>query len=112
MLQRVFRYLRSYLPQALPQSESAMIKFASEICYLAALPCNDSFQHAIFTQVMHLDASAKYVSKQQFISALRRSICNQAAYNLICILKEQNEKKKKEAQAEAELKAFTNATSN
>jgi hypothetical protein len=101
-LKHALLVIKTFLPEQLPQSESGVIQFAKATCLAAGLPCNDSFIHAVASQILHLPADRKFgmwVTKRIFITALRRSIANQSSYNIITIIKEKAANEKKEADA-------------
>jgi hypothetical protein len=98
----IIEVIKSYVPEQLPQTESAVIAFATSVCKIAKLPVNDSFIHAIASQIMHLDMRTTKVNKRMFINALRRSIANQASYNIISVLKDKQAKDKANDQERAE----------
>lgn len=97
-LQRMLLMLKSYIPQALPQTPAELCRFIDETLEVSNLPTNNSFRSAIATQILHLSMPVGRVSQQTFIRTLRRSIANQVAYDLMTTLKEEakNESKRVE----------------
>lgn len=91
-LSRLLRIISSYVPQSLPQNEAAVREWIADLLDLARLPNNSSFQIAIASMVLHLNAGTLRASKQGFIKQLKRSIANQSAYNVMTDLKEQEKK--------------------
>lgn len=87
-LLRVLEQVKARLPESLPQTETAVKTFAGSVCRIGGFPENDSFLHAVATQIMHQDSQATSVRKITFVNALRRSIANQSAYNIISEVKE------------------------
>lgn len=88
VLRRLIKKLRARLSEELPQNEAAVLQFAEEVISLGGFPSNDSFVHAIATQIMHVNSDQIHVRKINFVNALKRSIANQSAYNILSSLKE------------------------
>lgn len=93
-LNALIALLLSLIPEALPQTEAEHQKWAGELLALAKLPDNYSFRLALATQVLHLPAGLLYKSRHSFIKELKRSIANQAAYNTMNDLKEQEKRER------------------
>lgn len=103
-LLRIATLLLSYLPTALPENEPAHLAWSDSILELAGYPGNDSVRSAVASMVLHLDAGRTRASKQSFVAQIKRSIANQAAYNIMNDIKE-----KEKAARERQLKEASEA---
>jgi len=95
-LRKMLLTAKSFIPERLPQSESAVLSFIDEVCELGALPNNNSFKQAIATALMHVGQDSTHVTKRSLLNSLRRQILNQASYNILQIIKDE-EKAAKDA---------------
>jgi len=67
----------------LPQTDSELKQLVQEVLELGGFPENDSFSHAVASQIMHMDSQASDCRARNFIVTLKRSIANQVAFNMI-----------------------------
>lgn len=97
-LKAVLRNLKmqalSFMPEVLPQTDAAMVDFAKGVLLLGNLPVNNSFMRAIATAIMHLGQDRIYITKRSMLNHLRRAIASQSAYNIIDIIKRDEDAKK------------------
>lgn len=100
-LKRILKVVMSFVPQQLPQSEYAVLRLCKEVTELGNLPNNDSFTQAIASSVMHLSQDATTLTKRRVLNGLRRSIANQASYNIMAMVKENQIAQQKQAQEAA-----------
>lgn len=89
-----FRKVKTYVPELLPQNPNEFDKFAKEILYVANLPDNDSFRHALASQIMHLGDRTTRAPKNYFIKLLFKAIANQTAFQIMQELKERAKNEK------------------
>lgn len=82
-LNAILTILLSYVPRRLPEFADQYAAWEAQICQVGNFPLNDSFRHAIATQVLHLPPHIHYKSQQYFINNLRRSMANQTAFGVI-----------------------------
>ena len=84
VLKRLSRPVVARLPVALPQSTPDMERFTTDVLELGGFdPENLSLRNAVVTQVLHIDMSKGSAAPRDFIHAIRRSIANQIAYDLM-----------------------------
>lgn len=82
-LNQILTILLAYLPRRLPELADQYAKWEAQICEVGGFPCNDSFRHAIATQVLHLPPHVHFRSQMYFVNNLRRSMVNQTAFGVI-----------------------------
>jgi hypothetical protein len=82
-IQKIIMLLIAYVPRRLPDTANAFETWTNEIIELGDFPANDSFKHAVATQVLHLPPGELKKSQMYFVNTLRRSITNQAAFSVI-----------------------------
>lgn len=80
---KVIQTIKAFVPRRLPETPAAHWAWATAIIEIGSLPDNDSFRHAIATQVLHLPPNVMRKSQMYFVSTLRRSIANQTAFQIV-----------------------------
>lgn len=83
MFLEVVKMLRALFATKLPETPAEHESWASEIIKLGKFPDNDSFRHALATQILHLPPNILKQSKMWFVKNLKRSIANQTAFQVI-----------------------------
>lgn len=81
--QKFIMLVLAYMPTRLPETPAEHALWAAEIIELGEFPSNDSFRHAIATQVLHLPPNQLKKSQMSFVNSLRRSIANQTAFQVV-----------------------------
>ncbi len=82
-LKKILTKVMARVPRRLPETAAAYEKWEVEILAVGKFPQNDSFRHAIATQVLHLSPGVHFKSQMYFVNNLRRSITNQTAFQVI-----------------------------
>ena len=82
-LKQILTMVMAYVPKRLPETPAAYTAWEQGILDAGGFPVNDSFRHAIATQVLHLTPSVHVKSQMFFVNNLRRSIANQVAFSVI-----------------------------
>lgn len=81
----------SFIPSPLPLTEAEHERWSEAVLKLGGFPANnDSLKHAIAALLMHLPERCTRKPKQYFIAAIRKSIINQVAYNMMQDIKERD----------------------
>lgn len=91
---KVYRIAKTFIPELLPQSPAQFDTWATEILSVANLPDNDSFRHALASQLMHLGDRVTHAPKRYFIKLLFKAITNQTAFQIMQELKERAKNEK------------------
>jgi hypothetical protein len=100
-VKKAARRIRALFPSPLPKGMVEFDTWAAEIIDIYGVPNNDSFRFSLAVQVMHLDATTAYKSKEFFGRSLYKAMSNQICANIIQELKE----KQKAAEAAAKTAA-------
>jgi hypothetical protein len=100
-LAKVLRFLKSYISVPMPETDEGLQALIADVAEMAGFPANDSIQFAVATMILHAKDGTYKASKRSFVIQLKRAASNQAAGNLMHILKdrqrEQSEQRAKEA---------------
>lgn len=79
-MKRLLNRLLSYLPTKLPVGMTAYTNWVNSIIQLAGpMADEDSMRFVISNQVMHLPLNTKRISKQKFVTILRKYAANELA---------------------------------
>lgn len=97
---RIYSKLMHRLPSKLPISVPELESFISDVLDVHELPDGATYKNAMAQAMMHLGPVTASKSKIFFAHSVRRRIANQAAYDYIQVLNEE-EKKKLESKPEA-----------
>lgn len=95
-LKLAIKKLLSHLPSKLPTTPEQFEKWSNDILELGGYPVNNSFKHALATQLMHAGERETSKPKAFFASTIERSIINQMAFQMMQDIKAE-EKAKREA---------------
>lgn len=93
------KFVRSFFPVKLPTGLLEFNQFSSNIIETYNLPNLPSYKHAIASMIMHLGPTTFYKSPRFFAISVKKSMANQTAYEMIQIIKEQDEVRKIEKKA-------------
>lgn len=77
------RFYDMWRSRPLPQTDTELENLVHTVLDLGGFPANDSFSHAIASQIMHMGSQVSDCRARNFIVTLRRSIANQVAFNMI-----------------------------
>jgi len=94
MLRAILQWLKSYIPERLPQSGAAMEAWLVQVMALAGVPDADSYRQAIATSIMQLPELGNRRSKQFFIRVIQKRISAQLAYNIIDGIREKEKQQR------------------
>ncbi len=106
LLKRISAPWLRLIPVSLPQSNYELDVFIARILELGGYPANNSFRHAIATQVLHLNSDVQKVAPRVFLNAIRRSVANQVSYDLVQAIKEDDKREKTVQQMSADKTSF------
>lgn len=93
------RLVLSYLPTALPRTDEQLQAYIVQVQALAGYPeQNDSLEHCVANQVLHLSNLTSRISKQYFVRSIHKAVANQAAFNHLEVLRSKEKTAREEQQ--------------
>lgn len=95
--------IKARLPRALPRTKESFDAWFSELTRIYALPDKSDYKQAVATCIMHLDQLESHKSMHYFARAIRKSMANQIAYNVIDAIRREDKKKLEEEKLAAAL---------
>lgn len=105
--------LLSYLPTKLPVGTTQFDTFADDIIELSGQYADrDSMRFAIASMIIHADHKAAALSKNYFVTRLRKSAANQVASQVFQDIKTLQDAKLKQAEVTATTEASNNSGKN
>lgn len=103
----LFRRLKAHIPSALPRSKEAFNVWFEELTEVFNLPNGSDYKQAVATCIMHLPELQSHKSMAHFARAIRKSMANQIAYNVIDGIRKEDIAKAKAQLAIDALKQLT-----
>lgn len=85
--------LKQFYPSKLPVTVNELDSLINEVLQTEKLPSDPTYHHAIASAVMHLGPITARKSKRYFAKGVRKSVANQAAFEKIQALREEEKKK-------------------
>lgn len=79
---KLFRYLRSFLPERLPVGVTEFHKWSDTVIELAGAPNNYTTKGALALMIIHQDADRAYRPKQFFVRSLIKSMASEVSHHL------------------------------
>lgn len=106
----IFKKLRSYFPEKLPQTELQLAQYLDRVFHLCGIPRSRSYEQAVATMIMQMPGYNDSKSVNYFVKCIKRRRANEAAYALLQEIRV-SEKAEEEAKIAAELAKAKNLNS-
>lgn len=90
--------LLAVLPTKLPTTPEEFENWSNDILEIGGYPVNNSFKHALATQLMHAGERETSKPKSFFAKTIRRSIINQMAFQIMQDIKAEEKSKNEQTQ--------------
>jgi hypothetical protein len=93
-LLKPFLLLKSFFSTELPKTEADFEAFYQDVIDLFKLPSGNQTRQAFATMIMHLPNDVASKSKAWFAVCLKKALANQAAYNVLDKIRQEEKKEK------------------